>query len=125
MMAGINAFPVLTRCRRRSFASSPSVPKWKAAWACHAHCRIAALEGISGFILKSRSPSCGLERVPVFDEAGGQVAQGSGLFAHHLMSAYPALPLAEEVQLLDVTWRDDFLRRVLTYARHQRQMRDA
>ncbi len=90
-----------------------------------AHCRIAALEGISGFILKSRSPSCGLERVPVFDEAGGQVAQGSGLFAHHLMTAYPALPLAEEVQLLDVTWRDDFLRRVLTYARHQRQMRDA
>ncbi|MFQ5487161.1 MAG: DUF523 domain-containing protein [Gammaproteobacteria bacterium] len=88
-------------------------------------CRVAALEGVSGFILKSRSPSCGIEDVPVFDEAGRQVAQGSGLFVRYLMSVYPALPLAAEVQLLDVPWRDDFLQRVLAYAHHQRQARDA
>ncbi len=84
-----------------------------------AHRRSAALGAISGFILKSRSPSCGIREVPLFDEAGKQVAQGSGLFVQHLLNAHPALPLAEELQLLDAVWRDDFLQRVLAYAHHQ------
>ena len=70
-----------------------------------AEARIAALEPLDGYVLKSRSPSCGLEGVP-----GSPT--GSGLFAASLCRLRPDLPLAEETALDDETRRRDFLEAV-------------
>ncbi len=56
---------------------------------------------ISGYIFKSRSPSCGVGSAPRRKpEADADAAQpGDGLFAAMLRDAFPALPVAQESQL--------------------------
>jgi uncharacterized protein YbbK (DUF523 family) len=76
--------------------------------------RIGALEaaGLSGFVLKSRSPSCGTHGVPV--NAGDPAA---GMFAVALLTAVPGLPIEDEERLRDPDARARFLDRVT--ARHR------
>jgi uncharacterized protein YbbK (DUF523 family)/uncharacterized protein YbgA (DUF1722 family) len=78
--------------------------------------RLAA-DGIAGYVLKSRSPSCGLREVPVVDSDGRQVGEGGGLFARALARALPLLPLAEEGELEDPAPLTQFLRRAFFYRR--------
>ena len=81
--------------------------------------RIAALgqSGIAGYVLKSRSPSCGLRSVAVEDDTGERVATGSGLFAASLCRHLPRLPVAEEVELEDPAALAQFLRRAFFFRR--------
>ena len=51
---------------------------------------------LSGFILKKGSPSCGMERVKVYDKNGVPSPNGRGLFAAALMETRPLLPCEEE-----------------------------
>jgi uncharacterized protein YbbK (DUF523 family) len=86
----------------------------------HSRVLVSRLEGVSGFILKSRSPSCGLARVPVFPWAGGVArVDGTGVFARALREAFPSLPMIEEGQLADSAGREDFIERVRTYHRQR------
>ncbi|WP_245688239.1 YbgA family protein [Thiohalomonas denitrificans] len=80
--------------------------------------QLQTLDELSGYILKNRSPSCGMERVKVYGEHG-QVRYGSGLFARALMTAYPLLPVEEEGRLGDPDLRDNFLERVFAFRRWQ------
>ena len=64
-------------------------------------------ERLAGFVLKSRSPSCGVRDIPV---AGGQA--GAGLFARALRTAMPELPVEDEARLRDPHVREAFLARV-------------
>lgn len=59
---------------------------------------------LCGFILQSRSPSCGLDTTPVFDARQQQVvnSHGSGLFARHLRQRFPDLPILDDTQLDEV-----------------------
>lgn len=77
----------------------------------------ARLMCLSGFILKARSPSCGINDVPVFDEAGLQHATGAGLFARAVARHAPLLPLVDEGQLARDEVRDHFFERVFAYYR--------
>jgi uncharacterized protein YbbK (DUF523 family) len=70
-------------------------------------------EGISGFILKSRSPSCGLSSVPVLVGNGEVFVRG--LFASALAAHFPLLPVVEEAALFDTAIRLEFVERVRTY----------
>ena len=81
--------------------------------------RVGALgaAGLSGYILKRSSPSCGMERVKVYTEAGMPSRNGSGLFARRLMDTYPLLPVEEEGRLSDARLRDNFITRVFAYRR--------
>jgi uncharacterized protein YbgA (DUF1722 family)/uncharacterized protein YbbK (DUF523 family) len=79
----------------------------------------AATRDISGYIFKSRSPSCGMERVRVYDRNGSPSATGAGIYAGALMQARPLLPVEEEGRLNDADLRDNFLERVFVYARWQ------
>ncbi len=81
--------------------------------------RIPELAGLSGFVFKSRSPSCGLQDVPVFDEGGRRAAAGSGLFAAHLMDCRPGLPVIEDRALDGERAVAEFLARVTAYALHR------
>jgi uncharacterized protein YbgA (DUF1722 family)/uncharacterized protein YbbK (DUF523 family) len=79
---------------------------------------IGDLEGISGYILKSRSPSCGLGSTPVRVPGRG-LRRGSGLQALGIRKALPGLPMAEETALDEAEQRDAFLEHVFIYHRWQ------
>jgi len=85
----------------------------------YARARVGALaaESLSGYILKRASPSCGMERVKVYTEAGMPARSGRGLFAQRLMEAYPLLPVEEDGRLSDARLRDNFITRVFAYRR--------
>jgi uncharacterized protein YbbK (DUF523 family)/uncharacterized protein YbgA (DUF1722 family) len=75
-------------------------------------------QDLSGFVLKKGSPSCGLERVKVWDEPEKRpTADGRGLFAQALVDALPGLPLEEEGRLHDPGIREHFVDRVFGHAR--------
>lgn len=73
------------------------------------------LEGISGFVFKGRSPSCGLA-VPVHDLSGARVEVAAGRFARAVLAACPGLPVAEETDLDDPDLLADFVARVRAFA---------
>lgn len=85
------------------------------------YCRgkMKELEGewLSGFILKSRSPSCGFFGVEVF--SGGRTRSGRGLFAAALGERFPLLPVEEEGGLCDTEVRERFIERVFACRRRQ------
>jgi uncharacterized protein YbbK (DUF523 family) len=85
--------------------------------------RLAQLERLDlcGFVLKSRSPSCGMSRVKVFraGASGRPSLRGVGLFARALMDRFPLLPVEEEGRLRGRAARDGFVERVLAYRRRR------
>jgi uncharacterized protein YbbK (DUF523 family) len=72
---------------------------------------------LSGYILKSNSPSCGIDGVAVFDREGTASALARGLFADALMRQFPDLPVEEEGRLCDPRLLADFVERVFRYRR--------
>jgi len=81
--------------------------------------RIKELQGeaLDGFILKEKSPSCGLERVAIYDAGGVPRAAGPGLFARALMAHLPLIPLATDSRLHDRQLLAGFIERVLVMQR--------
>ena len=74
-------------------------------------------EPIHGYIFKSRSPSCGMTDVNVYDSKTHQVIDTSaGQFAKTIIQRHPQLPVEDEVGLSDETIRNDFIQRVLSYS---------
>ncbi len=76
-----------------------------------------AQEGLSGYVLKKGSPSCGMERVRVYGKAGMPSHDGRGLFASSLIQRYPHLPVEEEGRLNDPRLRENFIERIFAYHR--------
>ena len=73
---------------------------------------------LSGFVLKKGSPSCGVERVRVWDEGLQQPSRPArGVFAEALVEAMPALAIEEEGRLNDPGLREHFVDRVFGHAR--------
>lgn len=71
-----------------------------------------------GFIFKSRSPSCGIERVKVFNERGTMpVRKGVGIFAGIFMEHFPLLPVEDDGRIHNPILRDNFIERVFTLNR--------
>lgn len=80
--------------------------------------RVRELEDLdlSGYVFKARSPSCGLDEVPVRNPLGLEVAShGTGLFAGGLIAAFPDLPVVEETRLVRLDECRRFIRRVRRY----------
>lgn len=78
------------------------------------------LDDVSGYIFKSRSPSCGVTAVPVHARHGTHTRPGTGVYADAFMARQPLLPVEEEDGLADPRRRDNFLERVFAYHRWQR-----
>jgi uncharacterized protein YbgA (DUF1722 family)/uncharacterized protein YbbK (DUF523 family) len=81
------------------------------------------LSDICGYILKNRSPSCGMERVKVYGEKGMPQNNGVGIYAGELMKGLPLLPVEEEGRLGDPVLRENFIERVFVYRRWQLLLR--
>lgn len=77
------------------------------------------LQPLSGYILKNASPSCGMERVKIYDHNEVPKKNGTGIFATQLMQTYPDMPIEEEGRLNDAVLRENFIQRVYVYARWQ------
>lgn len=74
------------------------------------------LSDLRGYILKAKSPSCGMERIRIHNEEGRVIRRdGRGLFAQALMEHYPLLPVEEEGRLNDDHLRENFVERVFAY----------
>ena len=85
------------------------------AWSRRRVDELSAL-GLSGYVLKADSPSCGLADVRVMH--GSDVTRtGRGLFAEALVQGIPNLPVEEETALHDERARARFLERVFGYQR--------
>ena len=71
---------------------------------------------LAGYIFVKGSPSCGYERVKLYNAAGSSMrSEGVGIFARQLMRNNPLLPVEEEGRLNDTCLRERFIRRVYAY----------
>ena len=71
---------------------------------------------IYGYILKSKSPSCGMERMKIYKEHGIRPDNnGVGVFAEELMREFPNLPIEEDGRLMDPHLRENWVSRVFAY----------
>jgi uncharacterized protein YbgA (DUF1722 family)/uncharacterized protein YbbK (DUF523 family) len=95
---------------------------WTSAMHRFAVQRIRALKELelSGYIFKKDSPSCGMERVRVYNRERIPNRAGRGLFAGAVMTELPLLPVEEEGRLNDPILRENFVERIFAYHRWQR-----
>jgi uncharacterized protein YbbK (DUF523 family) len=75
---------------------------------------LAGLDEVDGFILKSRSPSCGVRDAKLFhseaEDAGHDA--GPGLFAARVLERFPDAAVEDEARLSDPRVRAHFLTKV-------------
>ena len=74
---------------------------------------------LSGYVFKKGSPSCGIERVRLYNEHGVPSRNGVGLFARAFIEQFPLIPVEEEGRLCEPTLRENFIERVFCYRRWQ------
>jgi uncharacterized protein YbgA (DUF1722 family)/uncharacterized protein YbbK (DUF523 family) len=81
--------------------------------------RVERLRGerLAGYVLKSGSPSCGMERVKLWDANGVPSRDGVGLFAAALREGLPELPTEEEGRLHDARLRENLITRIFARGR--------
>lgn len=68
-------------------------------------------ENISGFIFKSRSPSCGLRSVKI----KGYRKKINGLFSASIIKAFPEMPVVEDEELKGLSSKKQFLYKIKKY----------
>jgi uncharacterized protein YbgA (DUF1722 family)/uncharacterized protein YbbK (DUF523 family) len=74
---------------------------------------------VDGFVLKGRSPSCGIKDVKVFPSVGrvAVLAKDRGFFGRAVLDRFPHLPVEDEGRLRNFRIREHFLTRLFTLAR--------
>nr|WP_329425601.1 DUF1722 domain-containing protein [Streptosporangium sp. NBC_01495] len=79
--------------------------------------RVPALREVDGYVLKSKSPSCGVHGIPV--HSGGTTVDrgGRGVFAASVLDTHPLLPVEDEGRLNDALLRESFVERIFARAR--------
>lgn len=85
--------------------------------------RVTALQSMNldGFVFKSNSPTCGLERVKIYDHNNVPKKAAQGIFAREL-TARMQIPVEEEGRLRDAHLRRQFLESVWIHARLRKMM---
>lgn len=80
--------------------------------------KVGQLQHLCGYIVCAKSPSCGMERVKVYDASQQNARKsGTGLFTQELLRQLPWLPVEEDGRLHDPGLRENFIERV--YALHE------
>lgn len=74
------------------------------------------LNDVCGYIFMQKSPSCGLEKVKVYQDDGRLTDHGGrGIYAQAFCARHPNLPVEEDGRLSDPVLRENFLTRVFVY----------
>ena len=79
---------------------------------------LEGLDEVDGFILKHRSPSCGLSNVKIyygFEEKVNHF-RGKGMFGEAVLRSHGSLPVEDEGRLRNFSIREHFLTRLFTMA---------
>ena len=86
---------------------------------------LSDLPELDGFILKFRSPSCGIKKVKLYSsiEATGAVGETSGFFGWEVLRRFQNKAIEDEGRLLNQRIREHFLIRLFAYASF-REMKD-
>jgi uncharacterized protein YbbK (DUF523 family) len=80
---------------------------------------LSSLDEIDGFILKSRSPSCGLNDVKIYPglvKVDPISTNNSGFFGRRVLEMFSDLAIEDECQLNDIKIRQHFLKKLFTRA---------
>ena len=78
------------------------------------------IQNVCGYVFKSRSPSCGVQDVPVYGGISGEVMErGQGRFAQRVHEAMPKMPLVEETQMESERLRKEFFRQARIFQNDQ------
>ena len=79
---------------------------------------LSGLSEVDGFILKSKSPSCGVSNTKVYKDPEGREfhSKGKGLFAMRVLERFEDLPVEDEGRLRDEQLRTHFLTRLFSIA---------
>lgn len=74
------------------------------------------IKEVDGFILKSRSPSCGIKDVKIYNnvEKGASSTKGRGIFGGVAVEIFPSIPIEDEGRLSDFKIREHFLTKLYT-----------
>lgn len=77
-----------------------------------------SLTEVDGFILKSRSPSCGIKDVNLYDkfDKGLQIGKTTGLFAKEVLKKFEGLAIEDEARLANHRIREHFLTKLFLLA---------
>ncbi len=80
---------------------------------------LTSLGEVDGFLLKNRSPSCGISDVKIFQgfDPSASSKRGAGLFGGRVQELYPGLAIEDEGRLRNYTIREHFLTKLFTLAR--------
>lgn len=78
-----------------------------------------SLTEVDGFILKNRSPSCGIGDVKVYPGTGkvGPQSRTKGLFGAKVLEKFPMLAVEDEGRLNNFRIREHFLTKLFTFTR--------
>ena len=89
---------------------------------------IEQLNDVDGFILKGRSPSCGINDAKIYSGASKSpcIGKGSGKFASKVLEKYSNLAIEDEGRLKNFTIREHFLTKLFSIAefRHVKNLKN-
>jgi uncharacterized protein YbgA (DUF1722 family)/uncharacterized protein YbbK (DUF523 family) len=79
---------------------------------------LSGLRDIDGFILKSRSPSCGIKDTKHFagTDKGSAASKGAGFFGVAVLEVFSGLAIEDEGRLLNYRIREHFFTKIFTLA---------
>jgi len=80
---------------------------------------LSSLDEIDGFILKSRSPSCGINDVKIYpglEKVDPISSNNSGFFGRRVLEIFSDLAIEDDCQLNDIKIRQRFLKKLFTRA---------
>ena len=73
-----------------------------------------SLKNIDGFILKNRSPSCGIGDVRIYGKNNRVIKKSNGFFGDKVLKKFPDLPIEDEGRLRNFKIREHFLIKLFT-----------
>jgi uncharacterized protein YbgA (DUF1722 family)/uncharacterized protein YbbK (DUF523 family) len=75
-----------------------------------------SIKEVDGFILKARSPSCGIKDVKVYPgiDKNNILEKRAGIFGQAVLTKFPFLPIEDEGRLTNFKLREHFLTRLFT-----------
>ncbi len=82
------------------------------------------LSEVDGFILKGRSPSCGIKDVKIYQslEKGPSIGTTRGFFGEAVFSIFPSYPIEDEGRLTNFKIRDHFYTSLFLLAQFRQMM---
>ncbi len=82
----------------------------------YAKCTLQSMPDLDGFVVKARSPSCGLEMTPVFNNRNIRTGTGSGIFTRTLRDTHPIMPIIDESCINNLARLDNFILHICVYS---------